>query len=162
MPLEGINRKLYYKKKFGGDDQALKMYNNIKEVGKKNGIFFQFDKIIKTPNSFFSHKLLALGYKEGRQNEIIESIFYAYFIEGRDIGNINELVNIAEQFNINKHEASNYILSSKDRKGLLKEEIQAKNMGIKSVPCFIFNKKYVIFGAQEKKNFLDIFLHLTQ
>ena len=40
MPLEGINRKLYYKKKFGGDDQALKMYNNIKEVGKKKWNFF--------------------------------------------------------------------------------------------------------------------------
>ena len=39
---------------------------------------------------------------------------------------------------------------------LLNEEKQAKNIGINSVPCFIFNKEIVVNGAQPTKNFNQI------
>ena len=51
----------------------------------------------------------------------------------------------------------NYINSSKDKEGLLQEEIEARKLGIKGVPCFIVNKEYVLLGAQEKDNFIDLF-----
>ena len=49
-------------------------------------------KLKELPNTFASHKLLALGHKKGKQNQIIESLFYSYFIEGKDIGQIEELI----------------------------------------------------------------------
>ena len=50
-----------------------------------------------------------------------------------------------------------YLKSDEDKDNLLAEEIQARELGIKGVPCFIINRKFVLFGAQDKKNFLDIF-----
>lgn len=162
MSFKGIDRQDYLNNKFGGQEEAHNVYNNINELGKKIGIFFQFEKITRTPNSFASHKLIALGHKKERQNQIIESLFYSYFIEGKDIGQIHELVNIAEQNNINSKETINYLQSTEDNEGLLQDEAQARNMGITGVPCFIINKEYVILGAQDKNKFIDLFRSLIK
>ena len=37
------------------------------------------------------------------------------------------------------------------------EKKHAKELGVKGVPCFIINKKFVLFGAQTKENFINIF-----
>ena len=153
---------VYLNQKFGGQKQASKIYNTIDVAGREVGIFFQFDKITKTPNSFASHKLLALGYKKGKQNPIIESLFYSYFIEGKDIGKIDELLNIAQQNNIDSKETIDYLQSTKNSAGLLQEEAQARNMGIKGVPCFIINKQYVLFGAQDKDIFINHFGNIAK
>tara|TARA_Y100000590_G_scaffold458718_1_gene614042 strand:- start:4457 stop:5092 length:636 start_codon:yes stop_codon:yes gene_type:complete len=160
MPNQGIKRLDYLVKKFGSIENANEVYNSINHTGKNLGIFFQFNKIKKTPNSFASHKLLALGHKQDKQNEIIESIFYAYFIEGKDIGNQKELIKIGKQHNLNELETKKYINSNEDKLNLLNEEIQAKKMGIKGVPCFIINKEYVIFGVQEENKFINLFKNL--
>ena len=66
MPKEGINRDEYLNKKFGGKEQALRIYKNIEDEGKLANIYFQFKKIKITPNSFLSHKLLAFAFKQNR------------------------------------------------------------------------------------------------
>ena len=157
MPLEGIDRQKYLIQKFRRHKQASKIYNTINEAGKKVGIFFQFDKIKRTPNSFISHKLLLLGYKKGKQNQIIESLFYSYFIEGKDISRLEELIIIAKHNNLDEQETKHYLTSNQDKENILKEEVKAKKMGIKGVPCFIINKEYVLFGVQEKNSFINLF-----
>ena len=157
MPLEGMERKKYLELKFGGKNNYKNIYENIYNVGLKNNIHFQFEKIAKTPNSFASHKLLALAYKSKKQTQVVETLFYNYFIEGVDIGDIKELVRISKQHNIYQDDISIYLQSKEDRDNLLAEESHAKELGVTGVPCFIINKEFVLFGAQEKKNFLEIF-----
>ena len=97
MPVEGMERQKYLEHKFGGKDNAKRVYNDIYQAGKEIGIFFQFDKIAFTPNSFASHKLLALAYKFNKQNEVMNSLFFSYFIEGKNIGNKEILINIKKK-----------------------------------------------------------------
>ena len=56
---------------------------------------------------------------------------------------------------------SDYFFSDEDNDNLLNEEKQAKELGVKGVPCFIINKKFVLFGAQTKENFINIFNSIT-
>ena len=162
MPLVGMDRQQYLNQKFGGSKNASTIYDSINEAGKKIGIHFQFDKIKRTPNTHSSHKLLAFGHKKGKQNQIIESLFYSYFIEGKDIGQLEELISIATQNNLNEKETNLYLTSSQDKESLFAEEMQARKMGIRGVPCFIIDKKYVLFGAQEKDKFIDIIDNLIK
>jgi len=74
MPLEGMERKKYLELKFGGKNNYKNIYENIYNVGLKNNIHFQFEKIAKTPNSFASHKLLALAYKSKNKLKLLNSI----------------------------------------------------------------------------------------
>ena len=80
MPPDGMDRQQYLTFKFGSEDNARSVYQRIEDEGKKNKIYFQFNKIEKTPNSFFSHKLLAYAHNKNKQTEVFELLFYKYFI----------------------------------------------------------------------------------
>ena len=142
--------------KFGSKEKAQSIYKRIEDEGKANKIYFQFNKIKKTPNSFFSHKLLAFAHSKKKQAEVLELLFYKYFIEGEDIGNIPTLINISKDANIYDKNIENYILSKQDNNSLINEEKQAKKIGISSVPAFIFNKEFILSGAQPIENFHKI------
>ena len=157
MPKNGMNRQKYLEYKFGGKKNAKEAYKSIYDAGLNNEIHFQFEKILTTPNSFPSHKLLALAHQFNKQTAVVETLFYAYFIEGIDIGDYDKLLLIAKQHKIFDDNTLQYLQSDKDRNNLLAEETHARELGIQGVPCFIINKEFVLFGAQDKKNFLDIF-----
>jgi predicted DsbA family dithiol-disulfide isomerase len=156
MPIDGMNRDKYLKLKFGSLEKALSIYNNIADEGRLINIYFQFKKIKVTPNSFLSHKLLAFAFNKNKQNEVLESLFYYYFIEGENIGDLNTLIQIAKQTTIYEEGIENYLLSNEDTENLLNEENQARAIGINGVPCFIFDKEFVVNGAQPKENLIDI------
>ncbi|MDC0498500.1 DsbA family oxidoreductase [Alphaproteobacteria bacterium] len=156
MPPDGMDRQQYLSAKFGSKDNARSVYQRVEDEGKKNKIYFQFNKILKTPNSFFSHKLLAYAHNKKKQTEVLELLFYKYFIEGEDIGILDILINVSKDADIFDESIVKYIISKEDNDSLLNEEKQAKKIGINSVPCFIFNKEIVVSGAQPTKNFIQI------
>ena len=162
MPLNGIDRQQYLTSKFGSEDNARSVYQRIEDEGIKNKIYFQFNKIAKTPNSFLSHKLLAYAHNKKKQTEVLELLFYKYFIEGEDIGNLDVLINVSKDADIYDDNIEKYIISNQDNNSLLNEEKQAKNIGINSVPCFIFNKEIVVNGVQPTKNFIQIINSLNK
>ena len=100
MPKEGVDRQLYLSTKFGGEERAIGVYNQIKNAGKSSNIMFNFDKINIMPNSFYSHMLLEYSKEEGIQNKISEELFEAFFIHGKNIGEFTELNKIAKLNNI--------------------------------------------------------------
>ena len=162
MPSEGIQREKYLYAKFGDKENADSIYKKIEDEGKLANIYFQFNKISNTPNSFLSHKLLAYAHNKKKQSEVLESLFYQYFIEGIDIGNLKKIIQIAKQTKIYDKNIENYLISSIDNENLLNEEDQAKKIGITGVPCFIFNKKYVVNGVQPKEKFIQIINSLNK
>ena len=157
MPPDGMDRQEYLISKFGSADAAKTVYENIYEEGIKEGINFNFDQIDLTPNSFNSHRLLALAYKQNIQESVLNSLFESYFINGKDIGDPNILLEIAVKHKIDAEEFKNYLSDQENIEPLANEEIQARKMGINSVPTFIINKQIVISGAQTSENFELIF-----
>tara|TARA_B100000787_G_C16177201_1_gene289707 strand:+ start:135 stop:770 length:636 start_codon:yes stop_codon:yes gene_type:complete len=157
MQADGMDRKEYLVSKFGSEDGANTVYESIHKEGLKEAVDFQFDKIQITPNSFNSHRLLALAYQKNLQNEIIEDLFQAYFLEGLDIGDPNTLLDIAKNHEINEDEFKQYLTDKSNIEPLANEEKEARKMGIKGVPNFIVNQQLVINGAQPVENFELIF-----
>ena len=100
---------------------------------------------------------MALAHKLNKQTEVVESLFYSYFIEGLDIGKHEELIRIAKLHGIKNKLSFDYLISEEDNGNLLYEQKHAQELGVKGVPCFIINKEFVLFGAQDKMIFLEIF-----
>ena len=157
MPPDGMDRQEYLISKFGSSDAAKTIYENIYEEGIKEGINFNFDLIEVTPNSFNSHRLLALAYNANMQEKVLDDLFESYFLHGKDIGDPNILLQIAIKHNIDAEEFKSYLSDQENIEPLANEEIQAKKMGINSIPTFIVNKQIVINGAQTSENFELIF-----
>ena len=160
MQPDGMDRQEYLISKFGSADAAKTIYDNIYDEGIVEGINFNFDSIMTTPNSFNSHRLLALAYKQGVQENVLDNLFESYFLNGEDIGDPNVLLDIAIKHNIGAEDFKSYLSDQDNIEPLANEEIQARKMGINSVPTFIINKQIVINGAQTSENFEIIFQKL--
>ena len=158
---DGMDRQEYLVSKFGSADAAKTIYDNIYEEGLKVGIDFNFDSIEITPNSFNSHRLLALAYEKNIQIEVLDDLFESFFLKGEDIGNPNILLSIATNNLIDEDELKNYLSNKDNIEPLANEELQARKMGISSVPTFIVNKQIVINGAQTSENFELIFQKIS-
>ena len=95
MPTIGMNREEYLINKFGSIEKASSLYKNIFDVGQKEEISFNFDKIHITPNTFQAHRLIHFASDYGLQNKIVDDLFKSYFCKGEDIGSIEILIKIS-------------------------------------------------------------------
>ena len=157
MPAEGMDRKAYLEAKFGGPEAASRIYDNVRAAGAKENIPFAFERIPRTPNTVGAHRLIRFGQREGRQDETVSALFQAYFIDGRDIGDPATLARIAADAGLDEAAAARYLASDENLDQVLAEDAFARRLGIGGVPCFIFDGKYAVSGAQEPEAFLPVF-----
>ena len=88
--------------------------------------------------------------------QVLEFLFYQYFIEGCDNGDLATLIQLSKQINIYNKIIRNYLLAYLDNASLLRRHEQGKKICIKVIPCFIFNKELVVSGVESKENFIQI------
>lgn len=152
MPDGGMDRQEYLSRKFGGEHRAERIYDNIRRAGEAAGIDFQFGDIKRTPNSVDSHRLIRFSEREGDQavtEKLVEILFEAYFLQGRDIGDIEVLTEIGETAGLDRKKLHDYLSGDQDRADIYRENEEAHRLGVTGVPCFILDNKYAIAGAQE-------------
>jgi predicted DsbA family dithiol-disulfide isomerase len=162
MPADGVDRRAYLEAKFGGPERAKAIYDRVRRVGAGVGIDFQFDRIPRTPNTIASHRLVHRAGRHGRQDAVVEALFRAYFLEGRDIGSVDTLVEVAAAAGLPAEDIRAYLASDEDAELVRGFDAQARGMGIEGVPCFIFDNQYALSGAQEPALFLKVFAMLEQ
>ena len=102
MPPEGMTRDDYVRAKFGGGDRPRQIYQAIAESGREAGIEFQFSRIRRTPNTVLSHRLVHWSAKHNRQDEVVAEMFKLYFEEGRDLGDMETVVECAVRVGIDE------------------------------------------------------------
>tara|TARA_Y100001960_G_scaffold316645_2_gene383879 strand:+ start:89 stop:766 length:678 start_codon:yes stop_codon:yes gene_type:complete len=162
MPSEGIDRREYVNQKFGNEEKAHTVYDNIRKVGEIEGIHFDFEAIPRTPNTINSHRLIRWAGSAGFQDAVVECLFERYFIQGADISSQKELIDVARQVGMDADLVSGLFKLGEDIELVRNEDKAARAMGVNAVPCFVFAKKYVVFGAQEPDAFKELFNHIAR
>jgi predicted DsbA family dithiol-disulfide isomerase len=144
---EGLDRREYMTAKFG-EERLKTIHDPLIKAGKEDGVPYHFDKITRTPNTMDAHRLLRWAMVEGKQPDIAEALFMAYWSEGRDVGDHQELADIAEAHGMNREVVLKTLTSEQDKAEVLAETTQAQKMGVTGVPTYIINRKYGVVGAQ--------------
>jgi len=157
MPAEGMPRKSYLALKFGGEERARQIYEMIGAAGNEEGIRFAFDSIGQTPNTVNAHRLIRLAAMHGRSDSVVEALFRAYFLQGRDIGDTETLVAIAVECGLDSEETRILLASDDYRSDVLAEHDMAVSLNISGVPCFILEGRYAVVGAQQPDAFMPVF-----
>ena len=155
MPEDGMDRRDYLEAKFGGKEGAKRVYSAIEEAGKTEGLPFDFGQMARQPNTVDSHRLIDFAGHQGKQDEVVEALFQAYFIDGRDIGSVDELVAVGVGAGLDEATLRAYLETDEDADRIRAEDAMARQMGVQGVPCFIINRKYAISGAQDPAVFLQ-------
>jgi len=135
-------------------EQALKMNERFSVSGKVFGLEYNFDKII-VANSYMAQNLIHFAKNQGKQNEIEERLFEAYFTEGKNIDDVSILVLLASEIGLNVEGLEQALENKAYDKQVQKDIDEASQLGIHGVPFFVFNGKYAVNGAQETSVFLD-------
>jgi predicted DsbA family dithiol-disulfide isomerase len=149
IPREGVDRRAYLKAKFGDSPRSSAMGDAIRSEGAGEGIEFAFDKIAKSPNTLDSHRLVRWSASAGVQDEVVEGLFRAYFIDGKDIGDAAVLASVAAEAGMDGELVTSLLAGDGDLESVEREAGLANEMGITGVPTFIFDSKFMISGARE-------------
>ncbi|HET9664138.1 MAG TPA: DsbA family oxidoreductase [Burkholderiales bacterium] len=155
VPDDGIARTEYLRRKFGNPNRS---YANVAAVGASVGIPFAFDRITVQPNTVNAHRLMHYADQQGRQDEMAEELFRAYFIEGANLTDKNTLADIGVRAGLDRAALVEYLAGDADREMIARADVDARNAGIGGVPFFIFNRKVGVSGAQEPDTLLDAML----
>lgn len=150
MPREGVERRTYLIEKFGDERHASQIYGRIAEAGCEAGLHFAFDRIPRTPNTVNAHRLIRLAGQQGCQNELVEALFRAYFLEGVDIGDVDELLRLGNACGLaaSHGDLAAWIKGDEEHAAVKAEQARARELGITAVPYFIFEGRLALSGAQ--------------
>jgi predicted DsbA family dithiol-disulfide isomerase len=148
MPEVGMDRRAYLETKFGGKDNAVKVYARIAEAAEKAGLKIDFAKIETTPNTIDAHRLIHWAGLEGRQTAAVARLFKAYFEEGRDIGDHTVLLDIAEGIGMDRAMTERLLSSDADADDIRARDAHTRDRGVTGVPTFVLANQHVLPGAQ--------------
>jgi predicted DsbA family dithiol-disulfide isomerase len=134
--------------KYGmSEADALAAQRNLTSVAAGEGLDFHLDRA-RSGNSFDAHRLLHLAAEEGRQDQMKERLFSAYFVEGQAIGDRDTLVALAGEIGIDPGRAAEVLAGDKYTSEVRSEEAEARAIGISGVPFFVIDRTYGVSGAQ--------------
>ncbi len=157
IPAGGVDRRSYLETKFGGPERAKQIYARIKAAGDEVGIPFDFERIVRQPNTVDAHRLTAWAQDLDpiAADALVEGLFRAYFIDGVDIGDIDSLARLAGDAGFDSAAARSMLVSDAGRAAIETEERRSRELGVTGVPFFVFNQRLAVSGAQPPEVLLD-------
>jgi predicted DsbA family dithiol-disulfide isomerase len=161
IPPEGKDRRAYLEAKFGTAERIAELHQAIAAAGASEGIDFAFDRIAVSPNTLAAHRLIRWAAAEGKQEAIVDALFRAYFLEGRDIGDAEVLADIAAAAGMDRTRVAARFASDEDRAEVESEIRSAQSVGVTGVPTFILAGRYGVVGAQAPQVLAEAFAQVA-
>ncbi|MEM1419168.1 MAG: DsbA family oxidoreductase [Pseudomonadota bacterium] len=149
MPAEGMDRRAYLERKFGGPEGAARVYGAIEQTAKDAGLQVRFDLIARTPNTIDAHRLIRWADSMDAQTPVVEDLFKRYFESGEDISDHGVLAEVAEIAGLDRAVIERLLATDTDSDAVREEDKTARGMGVSGVPTFIIDGRYVVPGAQD-------------
>lgn len=164
LPKQGKDRKQYLEEKFGGVEGADQAYAAVRAAGAEENIPFAFDEIQVSANTLDAHRVIRWAGSQGlaAQDEMVETLFRAYFEEGKNIGDDQVLLEAAGKAGLEPEIVERLLSGDADRDSVSAEIDQARQMGVTGVPCFIIDMKYAVVGAQPAEALADAMRKVAQ
>lgn len=165
IPVTGIDRNEHLLRKFGNSERVREVQHAVETAMRADGIHVNLHRIKITPNTYLAHRLVLLARKAGVLDTIINEMFVAYFVMGKDLGDPHILREIAHAAKISKAAVDLELASTEPHPDITQSEQDARQLGIRAVPYVLFDGRYSIAGAHDPVAFLpliDLCLHMEK
>jgi len=155
IPAGGVSRREHMEQKHGPAGPNPEKQAHVAALGRRLGLAFEFDKITVQPNTLDAHRLSGCAQRQGWQDEMVEALFRAYFMQGISLNDREALAGLAANVGFNWGEVAAYLASATDVQVVEQLEMQVRIAGVDIVPFFVFNGKVTVSGAHEVKVLLE-------
>lgn len=136
MPVQGMDRMTYRSAKFGSWAYSQQLDAHTEEAAAEDGVVFNYAAIKRVPNTLAAHRLIWLAGQSKRQTTVIESLFRAYFQQGKDIGDREVLTDIAAEAGMDRQKVKAFLAGHEGEAEVVQMEDFARRSRINSVPYF--------------------------
>ena len=154
MAPEGQDIAEHITEKYGSTpEQQAQSREAIRQRGAAVGFEFAMDKRARIYNTFDAHRLLHWAGGEGKQKELKEALFAAYFTRGEDPSSHDVLVKTAAAVGLDAAVAGEVLATNQYADEVREREQFFQRHGISSVPAVIINQRHLISGGQPPEVF---------
>jgi len=165
MPPEGQNLAEHLSGKYGTTpEQSQQVRQQLATLGADLGFDFNFNDDARMVNTFLAHQLIEWAGEQGRQSDMKLALFKAHFSDGRNVSDLDTLVDIAVETGFDGA-AARTALSGGQMAGNVRamQKFWTDN-GVHGVPAMVFDKKHLVTGAQGVENYVSLLrkLELTR
>ena len=136
-------------------DQVRGMLDHVAGVAGATGLDYNFD-ILKHTNTIKAHQLLHYAKAHGKQLEAKERLLKAYFTEGRHVGRVDDLADIAAEIGLDRDDVVRSLSTDEYLSDVRADQALGQEYGIQGVPFFVIDGKYGVSGAQEAETFAQV------
>jgi predicted DsbA family dithiol-disulfide isomerase len=135
--------------------QVEQMLARVTGIAASVGLDYDYEHVHQT-NTVKAHELIHYAKSKGRQLDMKERLLKAYFIDGRHVGRIEDLADLAAEIGLDRDEVV-HVLTDNTYLAAVKADVAlAQEYGIQGVPFFVFDSKYGVSGAQETATFANV------
>ena len=140
-------------RKYKMSEQEVKnMTRNVASRAKEVDLDYNFDNM-KTANTTVAHRLAKLAAIQGKAEMYNERLMKAYFLEGEAIGRRDVLERLAQEIELDMEAVGRVLKGNEYEEAVEKDMYEARQIGVRGVPFFVFNNKYGLSGAQPQSVF---------
>ena len=155
LPPEGLPRDLYLRRKFGAPDGGSR-YDRVRAAAREVGLELRLEAIAMQPNTLKAHGLIELALDSGRQTELAEAFFSAYFVDGRDLSQDATLREIAAAAGLGDATIDAVLNEEAVTRLVAAADTELREYGVTGVPLFIIGgvsdgergERLAVSGAQ--------------
>lgn len=151
-PTSGEPYRAFLEAKFGGARRVNEIHAQLQKAGEADGVAFAFERIRLRPNTLHAQRLVyraqARGEGPERIQTLVDALFAAYFLHGRDIGDIESLADLSGEQGERREQLIAYLEGNEDVPAVKRMAAQVSKQGVDGVPFFIMNRQMGVSGAQ--------------
>lgn len=136
-------------------ERVREMLASVTGVAASVGLEYNFD-ILQHTNTVKAHQLLHYAKAQGVQLQAVERLLSAYFTEGRHVGRIEDLADLAAEIGLDRADVVRSLMEDEYLPAVRADQAQAQQFGITGVPFFVIDGKYGISGAQDAATFAQV------
>ena len=162
MPPEGVDKTEYLTARMGGTERLVQVHQHFRDMAAQAGVAMDPDKPKRIPNTLNAHRLIHWAGVEGRQDQMVQTLFNAYWVDGLDIGDPAILTDLAAKAGLDPIAIARLLASDADRAVVAAREAHARQRGVTAVPTFVIADQYVLSGAQPPELWGQVIAELTQ
>jgi predicted DsbA family dithiol-disulfide isomerase len=125
------------------------------ETGRELGIAFDFSRLSSLPDTREAHRLVRLAAREGRQSDIVNALFSAFFEQGRDIADKNVLTAVGRYIGLAVDTLAAFDDPIQGRDEVAAEEQRLRGMGVIATPNLLINGRVLVPGPADVATYLQ-------
>ncbi|PKA99206.1 putative DsbA family dithiol-disulfide isomerase [Flavobacteriaceae bacterium MAR_2009_75] len=163
MPAEGQNVQEHIGEKYGSTlEQQKESQQRMAEAGEELGFTFDYFDEMRMSNTLEAHILLEYAKTFGKQTDLKMRLTTAFFSERKDVSKREVLKEALLDVGLNAEEAFAKLDDDDAKYEIKSKEAYWQNLGVKSVPTIVFDRKSAITGAQPVETFKEVLSELVQ